>query len=58
LAWLNGFQDHFVMLGGAQAMRPLPYVVEIFKQADACGLLRDPDVATERMRRLLALYGA
>jgi len=58
LAWLNGFQDHFVMLGGAQAMRPLPYFVEIFKQADACGLLRDPDLATERMRRLLALYGA
>jgi len=58
LAWLNGFQDHFIMLGGAQAMRPLPYFVEIFKHADACGLLRDPDKAVERMRKLLALYGA
>jgi len=46
------------MLGGAQAMRPLPYFVELFKQADACGLLRDPDLATDRMRRLLVLYGA
>ncbi|MFT4132864.1 dihydrodipicolinate synthase family protein [Labrys sp. (in: a-proteobacteria)] len=58
LAWLNGFQEHFVMLGGAQAMRPLPYFVELFKHADACGLLRDPELATDRMRRLLALYGA
>jgi len=57
LAWLNGFQPHFIMLGGAQAMRPLPYFVEIFKHADACGLLRDPELATVRMRRLLALYG-
>jgi len=58
LAWLNGFQTHFVMLGGAQAMRPLPYFVETFKLADACGLLREPDLAASRMRKLLALYGA
>ena len=57
LAWLNGFQDHFVMLNGAQAMRPLPYFVEIFKLADGNGLLRDPDLAIERMRRLLGVYG-
>ena len=58
LAWLNGFQDHFVMLNGAQAMRPLPYFVEVFRLADQCGLLRDPELAVERMKRLLALYGA
>lgn len=58
LAWLNGFQDHFIMLGGAQAMRPLPYFTEVFKRADECGLLRDPDMAVSRMKRLLALYGA
>ncbi len=57
LAWLNGFQDHFIMLNGAQAMRPLPYFTEIFQMADGCGLLRDPDVATARMRRMLAMYG-
>lgn len=57
LAWLNGFQDHFIMLGGAQSARPLPDFVEIFKHADRCGLLRDPDLATDRMKRLLALYG-
>ncbi|CAH2400985.1 dihydrodipicolinate synthase family protein [Mesorhizobium escarrei] len=57
LAWLNGFQDHFVMLNGAQAMRPLPYFVDIFKLADANGLLRNPDLAEARMRKLLAVYG-
>ncbi|MDH5411933.1 MAG: DUF993 family protein, partial [Alphaproteobacteria bacterium] len=55
--WLNGFQDHFVMLGGAQAMRPLPYFTEAFKLADGCGLLRDPELAVNRMKRLLSLYG-
>jgi hypothetical protein len=58
LAWLNGFQDHFIMLNGAQAMRPLPYFTEVFRLADGCGLLRDPDLAAARMKRLLALYGA
>ncbi|UCI25697.1 dihydrodipicolinate synthase family protein [Mesorhizobium sp. B2-8-5] len=57
LAWLNGFQDHFIMLGGAQSIRPLPYFVEVFKLADGCGLLGDPELAAGRMRKLLALYG-
>ncbi len=57
LAWLNGFQDHFVMLNGAQAMRPLPDFVTLFKMADECGLLRDPEMAAARMKRLLAVYG-
>ncbi len=58
LAWLNGFQDHFVMLNGAQAMRPLPYFVQVFRLADQCGLLRDPELAVTRMKSLLAVYGA
>ncbi len=58
IAWLNGFQDHFVMLSGAQAMRPLPYFVELFRLADQCGLLRHPERAADRMKKLLALYGA
>jgi hypothetical protein len=58
LAWLNGFQDHFVMLGGAHAMRPLPYFTECFRLADQCGLLRNPDLAVDRMKKLLAVYGA
>ncbi len=58
LAWLNGFQDHFIMLNGAQSLRPLPYFTEIFRLADGAGLLSDPDHAVARMKSLLALYGA
>ena len=57
LAWLNGFQDHFVMLGGAQALRPLPYFTDCFRMADQAGLLIDPDLAVRRMKHLLAVYG-
>ena len=56
LAYLNGFQDHFVMIGGAQAMRPLPYFTDLFRLADAAGLLRDPERAVARMRWFLRLY--
>jgi len=45
------------MLGGAQSMRPLPYFTTLFRLADEAGLLRDPDLATARMRRFLAFYG-
>ena len=58
LAWLNGFQDHFIMLGGAQSMRPLPYFCEVFRLADQAGLLRNPDLAIDRMKKMLAFYGA
>jgi len=57
LAWLNGHQDHFIMLNGAQSLRPLPYFVACFRMAGAAGLLQDPDRATARMKQLLGLYG-
>ena len=57
LAWLNGLQDHFVMLAGAQSMRPLPYFTKLFRLADQCGLLADPDLAVSRMETLLAQHG-
>jgi hypothetical protein len=57
LAWLNGHQEHFIMVGGQQSMRPLAYFADLFRMADAAGLLHDPDMAVSRMQRLLALYG-
>ena len=57
LAYLNGFQHHFVMIGGAQSMRPLPYFTNVFRLADEAGVLRDPELAADRMRRFLALHG-
>lgn len=58
LAWLNGHQDHFVMVSGAQSMRPLPYFTGIFKLADEARLLADPELAAGRMKHLLKLYSA
>ncbi len=57
LAWLNGHQDHFIMVNGAQSARPLSYFVDIFKLAEAAGLLSKPDLAVKRMKQLLAVYG-
>lgn len=57
MAYLNGLQDHFVMVGGQQSARSLLHLAELFRLADAAGLLRDPDDATARMRRVLAVHG-
>ncbi len=57
LAWLNGHQEHFVMVGGQQSARSVLDLAETFRLADAAGLLRDPDMAVSRMKRLLALNG-
>jgi hypothetical protein len=58
MAWLNGHQDHFVMVGGQQSTRSIQHFAELFRLADKAGLLRDPDLAVARMRQLLALHGA
>ena len=57
MAWLNGHQDHFVMVGGQQSTRSIQHFAELFRLADAAGLLRDPDMAVARMKSLLALHG-
>ena len=57
MAWLNGHQAHFTMVGGQQSARSIVHLAELFRLADAAGLLRDPDVAAARMRTLLALHG-
>jgi hypothetical protein len=58
LAWLNGRQKHFVMVGGQQSARNLLHFVELFRLADAASLLVDPELASERMRTLCVLHGA
>ncbi len=57
LAWLNGHQRHFRMIGGQEGARTLVHLAELFRLADAAGLLADPALACERMRRLLAVAG-
>jgi Protein of unknown function (DUF993) len=57
LAWLNGFQEHFVMINGAQSARSLLHFAEIFRLADQADLLGKPDLAARRMKQLMAVYG-
>ena len=57
LAYLNGHQSHFRMVGGQESARSVVHLAELFVLADRAGLLRDPELAAERMRRFLALAG-
>jgi hypothetical protein len=57
MAWLNGHQEHFVMVGGQQSARNILHLAELFRLADAAGLLTDPQLACARMKHLLAMHG-
>jgi len=57
MAYLNGLQDHFILVGGQQGARSLLHLAELFRLADRAGLLRDPDLALARMRNVLAVHG-
>jgi uncharacterized protein DUF993 len=57
LAWLNGLQDHFLMIGGQESARSLLHLAELFRLADKARLLHDPDMAAARMTKLLAVHG-
>jgi hypothetical protein len=58
LAWLNGFQSHFAMVGGMQSARGILHYADVFRLADQAGVLHDPELAARRMRALLALHGS
>ena len=57
MAYLNGHQDHFAMIGGQQSARSLVHLAEIFRLADKAGLLANQDMAVSRMRAVLRIHG-
>src|SRR5437868_4905156 len=57
LAWLNGHQSHFTMVGGQQSTRSHPHLAELFRLADAANLLEEPGLAVRRMQALMAVHG-
>lgn len=57
MAYLNGHQDHFTMVGGQESTRSTRHLADLFRLADAAGLLRDPDLAASRMRAVMATRG-
>lgn len=57
LAYLNGLQDHFHMIGGQQGARSLLHFAELFRLADRARVLRDPALAATRMQAVMTLGG-
>lgn len=57
MAYLNGHQNHFRMIGGAEGARSAVHLADLFVLADKAGLLSDPELAVKRMKQVLALAG-
>ncbi len=57
MAYLNGHQDHFRMVGGLESGRSAVHLAKLFVLADKAGLLRDSELAVDRMRPVMALAG-
>lgn len=57
LAYLNGYQRHFRMLGSQESARSIGHLSKLFVLADQARLLRDPELALHRMRLVLELAG-
>jgi hypothetical protein len=57
LAWLDGHQDHFAMVGGQQAARSAIHYAQVFRLASEAQVLADPERASTRMRLLMGTLG-
>ena len=57
LAWLNGHQPAFQMIGGLHSARSLPHLSRIVELANGCAALEQPVLAAERWHGLLRLNG-
>jgi len=57
LAYLNGYQNHFRMVGGLESGRSVTHLCEVLVLADRAGVIRDPHLAIQRMQRFLAFNG-
>ena len=55
LAWLNGLQPAFAMVGGLHAARSAVHLAEVFRLADRAGALDDPERAAARLQSFLAV---
>ncbi|GAA1489284.1 DUF993 family protein [Brachybacterium sacelli] len=57
LAWLNGHQQAFTMVGGMHSARSLPHLSRTVELAATTGNLEDPALAAERWHAMLRLAG-
>src|SRR5262249_59575774 len=57
LAYLNGHQSHFPMVGGQESARSILHLADLFRLADRAGLLSDPQRSAQRIQCVLGLAG-
>jgi hypothetical protein len=57
LAWLNGHQDRFEMVGGLETARSISHLSKLLVLAEQAGVLQDPGLACRRMQGLLERTG-
>jgi hypothetical protein len=56
MAWLNGHQSHFSMVGGQQSARSVQHLCDLFVLADKAGLFINPELAYARMQSYLKIH--
>jgi hypothetical protein len=57
LAYLNGKQDHFRMIGGLESGRSLLHLADLVRAANAIGLFTDPHIAAARASAYFTVHG-
>jgi hypothetical protein len=57
IAYLNGHQDHFRLLGGVEGARSVVHLARLFRLADEAGAFADPERAAHRFRPILETAG-
>jgi hypothetical protein len=56
MAWLNGHQSHFSMVGGQQSARSVQHLCDLFVLADKAGVFLNPEQAHVRMQAYLKVH--
>lgn len=57
LAYLNGQQDHFRMIGGLETGRSLEHLGRIYEEANSIGLFANPELTAERAAAYFKMQG-
>lgn len=57
LAWLNGYQPNFTMIGGMHSGRSAVHLLRAYELAAAAGVMEDPDLAASRLAHFQAVAG-
>ncbi|PHQ71433.1 MAG: dihydrodipicolinate synthase family protein [Sneathiella sp.] len=57
MAYLNGHQDHFTMIGGQESARSTQHLATLFRLADSAGLFADPEKSARQCAAIMTARG-